>query len=60
MGLTDNVVAGFIPAYTADTAVVQQRIDWVSLSVIVAKLLAGINPATTMVAPKNRLRQIGP
>ncbi|CAB1080464.1 hypothetical protein D1AOALGA4SA_8145 [Olavius algarvensis Delta 1 endosymbiont] len=48
MGLTDNVVAGFIPALTADTAVVQQGIDSVSLSVIVAKLLAGINPTTTM------------
>ncbi|CAB1073016.1 hypothetical protein D1AOALGA4SA_1731 [Olavius algarvensis Delta 1 endosymbiont] len=26
---------------------------------MVAKLLAGINPATTMIALKNRLRQIG-
>ncbi|CAB1082430.1 hypothetical protein D1AOALGA4SA_10050 [Olavius algarvensis Delta 1 endosymbiont] len=45
---------GFIPAYTADTAVFQQRISAVSLSVVTAKLLAGINPAATLVARKNR------
>jgi hypothetical protein len=48
--LIKNVVAGFIPAYTAGNTVFYNRMCQVAIKMISTIVLAGINPATTRAA----------